>query len=72
MRIFLGKHSYSLISSIAVARLFLSRSNASVQTNESNVRFCGEFWPGDEMYEPEDGRICCPDCLEKLTADETG
>ncbi|MCQ2172263.1 MAG: hypothetical protein MJZ17_05915 [Bacteroidales bacterium] len=31
---------------------------------------CGEFWPGDEMYELEDGRICCPDCLDEMTPDE--
>lgn len=24
---------------------------------------CGEFWPGGEMYEYEDGRFICPDCL---------
>ena len=27
---------------------------------------CGEFWPGDEMYELEDGRICCHDCFEEI------
>ena len=29
--------------------------------------FCGEFWLGDEMYELEDGRICCPDCFEEIS-----
>lgn len=31
---------------------------------------CGEFWPGDEMYELEDGSICCPDCANDFIADE--
>ena len=31
---------------------------------------CGEFWPGDEMYQLEDGRLCCPDCFEELDSNE--
>ena len=27
---------------------------------------CGEFWPWGEMYELDDGRLCCPDCYEEL------
>lgn len=29
---------------------------------------CGEFWPGDEMTELEDGTVCCPDCLEEINS----
>ena len=25
---------------------------------------CGEFWPMGAMYELEDGRVVCPDCME--------
>lgn len=31
---------------------------------------CGEFWPGGEMTELEDGRLVCPDCIEDLEQDE--
>ena len=27
---------------------------------------CGECWPGGEMTWLEDGRVCCPDCLEAI------
>ena len=27
---------------------------------------CGEFWPGDEMTELEDGRMVCPECIEEM------
>ncbi len=32
---------------------------------------CGEFWPGDEMTELEDGSLACPDCISEMTEDET-
>lgn len=26
---------------------------------------CGEIWPYDEIVELDDGRLVCPDCMEK-------
>ena len=31
---------------------------------------CGEFWPGDEMTELEDGSFVCPDCIEEMDCNE--
>lgn len=27
---------------------------------------CREFLPMDDMYELEDGRVVCPDCMENI------
>ncbi len=27
---------------------------------------CGEFWPGGDMTELEDGQIVCPDCMAEI------
>lgn len=45
----------------------------SHEFNDSEMYYCdvcGEYLPIETMYELDDGRIVCEDCLEELEAEE--